>query len=1630
MPSPSPAATAVTIYDVLDQIRASATSEYDKGDRFERLMVTFLRTDPTYADQFTEVWRWKDWPGRDGKVDTGIDLVAVDRLTGGNVAIQCKFYAQNHHVSKADLDGFLAASGTAQFTRRIIVSTGADWGSNAEAVMHNQTIPVTRIGMAELASSSVDWSAYEISTPETMPTLGKNTVRPYQRKAIDDVLAGFEEHDRGKLIMACGTGKTYTSLRLAEELVGAGGRVLFLVPSISLLSQTVPAWANNAQVPLRMLGVCSDPKASKATASTEDISSVDMPLPATTNVDLVSSRLQDAATEPDRMTVVFSTYQSIQVVSEAIKASELGGFDLIVCDEAHRTTGVTLAGVDESAFVKVHDNTFLPASKRLYMTATPRIFGEASKGKAKLKDAVLASMDDEALFGPELHRLGFGEAVSKNLLTDYRVLILTVDERYVSGNFQSELAEDGEIQLSDAAKIIGCWNGLAKHFDTMPTEPLAPMQRAVAFLPNIKTSKAIASAFPAVVERHIETIERRTAEDDDFEDDFEESADGSTSRGYAGDEPSRDLRVECEHIDGTFNALERNERLEWLKAPATEGVCRVLTNARCLSEGVDVPALDAVMFLTPRGSEVDIVQSVGRVMRRAPGKDYGYIILPVAVPAGEAPEKALADNKRYSVIWQVLNALRSHDDRFNAEINKIDLNKKKTSPRIGFGGIDKDGNTTDGSATQEGLDLDFGEWRDAIYAKIVQKVGDRKYWENWAGDVAVIAQQLIERLTGLLGDESNTAESNTAAAQFDDFLEGLRGNLNDSITRDDAIEMLAQHLITRPIFQSLFGSYDFAKSNPVAQIMERMLAVLDEHALDTETASLEQFYESVALRLDDIDNTEGRQRILVELYDNFFAKAFKKMVDKNGMVYTPIEIVDFILRSADDLLREHFDQGLTSEGVHILDGFTGTGTFIVRLLQLGLIEREDLIRKYRNEIHANELLLLAYYIAAVNIESAYLDARRETAQVPDDVEYEPFPGLVLTDTFQSYEDGDTLDESVFVTNNDRIVKQRALPITVIIGNPPYSSGQDSANDDNANESYPGLDASIRDTYAALSTATNKNSLYDSYIRAFRWATLRLGDRGVIAFVTNGGWIDSNTADGMRKTLGTEFSDIYVYNLRGNARTAGDQRQREGGGVFSAGSRATVAVTVLVRDPERSGVARIHYTDVGDYLTREAKLAAVADAGSVVELSAVEVIPNEFGDWINQRRDDFGRFMPIGDKVSRPTVFGSYAAGVKTKRDAWVWNFGQRSLIRNVEHTIRAFNAGLSSSSVASSPADLSWSRKLRTRHEQDRPLAVDIEAVQVGGYRPFTKELIYCDSGLVDEMGSTPSYFAGRKAGLGFMVVAPRAEVESGLLALHDIPDLSFFSYSGQFFARWRYEKIDADDGTLGIDTSTGNGEIIDGYRRIDNITDEALAKFVAAYGDSFTKDDVFHYVYGLLHSPDYRATYAADLKKMLPRIPLVEDAAPYVEAGRALMELHLGYEEVDVYPLAGIDAEPPTGADPFDFYRIQKMAFAKTRDPETNKQIADRSTIVYNDRITLSGVPEGAHRYMLGSRSAIEWIIDRYQVKTDKPSGIVNDPNDWSREVDDPRYIIDLLGRIVTVSLKTMQVVDGLPSLAVREVQ
>ncbi len=1612
---------ASTLEDILDKLHVSASDTKDQGDKFERMMVQFFKVDVEWAQRFDDAWLWMDWPDRPAHGDHGIDLVARERESGDLVAIQCKFFDPAITVYKHHIDSFLSESGKNPFKGRILVTTTDRWGPNAELAIENQQIPVTRLRFMDLAESSIDWSQFDLSTPEVMELKDKKQLRPHQKIALDKVRAGFTTSDRGKLIMACGTGKTFTSLRVAEDLVQPGGRVLFLVPSISLLSQSLKEWSIEAEVPLRTFAVCSDVKVGKQSAreASEDISVYDLSLPATTNPEKLHTKLANHAAGAGKLTVIFSTYQSIDVVARAQKKG-LPDFDLVICDEAHRTTGVTLVGEDESVFVRVHDNTYLRTVKRLYMTATPRIYDDSSKAKAGQANAVLASMDDTPVFGPEFHRLGFGEAVSKGLLADYKVLVLTVDEGQVSRTFQRQLADDNsELRLNDIAKIVGCWNGLAKrgYAETDFGTDDAPMTRAVAFVGTIANSRKFAGLFGGVVADYTEAHRiSDTGQDDDS---------------------TPPLICEVEHVDGTFNVLVRNEKLDWLKATTVPGTCRVLSNARCLSEGVDVPALDAVMFINPRKSVVDVVQSVGRVMRKSPGKQYGYIILPVGIPFGISPEEALRDNKKYQVVWEVLQALRAHDERFNAMVNKIELNRGKDDriQIIGVGSVgdDQDGSSKSGPAGAQGmLPLEWlDEWREAIYAKIVTKVGSRRYWEDWAQDVATIADRHTTRIRALLADPTLDVHE-----QFEHFLVSLRRNLNTSISRDDAIDMLAQHMITRPVFDALFEGYSFAEHNPVSKVMQSMLEALDAQNVDTEAQTLDAFYESVRLRADGIDNAAGKQKIITELYERFFRLAFPRAAQSLGIVYTPVEIVDFIIRSVEHILATEFGASVSDAGVHILDPFTGTGTFIVRLLESGLIRPQDLPHKYARELHANELLLLAYYIAAINVEATYHGLATQTDCGAD---YVPFDGIVLTDTFQMTEDDGFDDQEAFPANSNRAVRQRGLDIRVIIANPPYSAGQSSGNDNNANLKYPALDTAIARTYAWRSNAANKNALYDSYIRAIRWATDRIKDHGIIGFVTNGGFIDANTADGLRKTLADEFTSIYVYNLRGNQRTAGDLSRREGGKMFGAGSRNTVAITLLVKNPGRQGPATIHYKDIGDYLSREQKLDTIAHA-SIATLDWTQIAANDAGDWINQRNASFQACTPIGDRANGTGIFKNYSRGLATGRDSWLYN----SSTAAVEHTTRAtidfYNsevdryAAFCRTNAITDPRvhvddfintdarRISWNTadKDNLGRGLNAPKYTYHEtALRVGAYRPFNKQHVCFDRLLIERVYQLPSIFPAPDAeNLGLYILGLGAQKPFSVQVVSSTPDLNYWgSEGGQFFPRHTY--IARDEAELDL-FSNRAGEP---FTRVDNITDKILADYRATYGAEVAKDDIFYYVYGLLHSPDYRTMFEADLKKMLPRIPKVgssEDFRAFAAAGRELAALHIGYETIDPYSLqmAGEPGPGVAGAALYDYYRVEKMRFA---GKSTAK---DRSTVIYNSRITVSGIPDDAHEYILGSRSAIEWIIERYQIKTDKASGIVNDPNDWSREIGDPRYILDLLGRIVTVSIETVRIVRSLPTL------
>ena len=1278
----------------LDQIRSIADTEVQKGRLFERLMKTYFTEDPLYKERFSKVWRWSEWAqhqrGFDG-ADTGIDLVAEERA-GGYCAIQCKCYAPGTQISKPHLDSFISASARDPFTARIVVDTGDEWGPNAVKTIRPLKPACSVLRFGDLLSAPFDWPDLISDEPEALSFRHEPySLRPHQNAAFDDVSRGFEDHDRGKLIMACGAGKTFTALRLAEAVAGIGGRVLYLVPSISLFSQSMREWAMQQAIPHRYIGICSDTRAGR---NDEDASIQELEIPVTTDPAAISEALRDA--RRDVMTVVFCTYHSLAIVA---RAQEDGApeFDLIFCDEAHRTTGIERPGDKTSPFVLVHDAQKIRAAKRLYMTATSRLYTEGAKSKAASHDVEVFSMDDPATYGPEFHRLPFSRAVEQDLLSDYRVVVLAMSEQHVDAALQAHLATgDSEINITDAAKIVGCWRALQNPENKRPGDGPSPrLTRAIAFTNTIASSKRLVDHWDNIVGHAIELLPE---------------ADRSST-----------FRCETRHVDGQHHALDRRARIEWLK-DGSDDACRILSNARCLSEGIDVPALDAVLFMSPRNSQVDIVQAVGRAMRKAPGKQYGYIVLPIAVPAGIDPAAALDDNERFAVVWSVLRALRSHDDRFDAEINKIDLNDTPTG-RIIFGG---DG--IDVSNTPEipfpPMDLPPG----AIFAKIVEKCGDRKYWETWAKDVAHIFSRLVHRIDGLLANPDNA----TLREWFDAFQEELQGSINESIDRGNAIDMMAQHILTRPVFEALFEHYDFAAGNPVARALDALRQDFGEFGLENETRDLERFYESVRMRARGLDNSEARQRVLMELYEKFFATALKKDADRLGIVYTPVEIVDFILNSADHVLQQEFGRSLSGEGVHVLDPFTGTGIFLVRLLQSALLRDADLARKYHGELHANEIVLLAYYIAAIHIEEAFRGRRGPES------DYEPFDGIVLTDTFNLHTDRTGFPKAWLPDNSERVERQQNLEIQVIVGNPPWSAGQRSSADDNPNVDYPELERRVSETYAARSNATLKNSLYDTYKMAIRWASDRIGEQGVVALVTNGSWIDGNVDSGVRACLAEEFSAIYVLNLRGNQRTQGERSRQEGGKVFGQGSRAPVAITILVRNSNAAhDGCRILYRDVGDYLKREEKLGVVRDARSIAGVGDwEEITPDRHHDWIGQRDAAFQRLFPLGSKEAKAgktedTIFKLYSRGLATSRDAYIYNFSRDASAENASRMVDEYMGAMQVLEVPPQyhvdvdeitrrySSNVRWDRELKNNLKRRKSISFRSENVAATQYRPF-----------------------------------------------------------------------------------------------------------------------------------------------------------------------------------------------------------------------------------------------------------------------------------------------------------------------
>lgn len=1614
---------------LLLNLRNVSETPREKGTSFENLVTVFLSDDATYSKQFSEVLTYQDWAKSQNtkKGDSGIDLVAKNKNDNFYTAIQCKFYSENATIDKGGIDSFIANSDRDDFNRRVLVdTTKKGLSSNLETQIETISKNFTRISINELENSSIDWSRY-LDNDSTVEQIEKKQIRQHQEDALNAVKKGLKTADRGKLIMACGSGKTFTSLKIAEDLVGKNKSMLFLVPSLALMSQTITEWTNEATTDLNIYAVCSDAQVGKRKVSNDDelaeISVHDLAYPATTDAKKLADKYK---IEKDKMTVVFATYQSIEVISQAQQKYKLPDFNLVVCDEAHRTSGATLKDGKTSNFNKIHSQDFVKANKRIYMTATPRVYIEKVKAKAKDKEALLYSMDDETLYGKELYVLNFGDAVDKGLLADYKVIVLALDEGQIAESIQKNFTDIEGLDLKDAVRMVGCYKALSK-IGISDTEDTKTMQRAVAFCENIKKSELFQKVFMEVVNEYLSHQK----------------------------DTSKKLNCEVRHVDGTMNTAIRNDKLNFLKQEMNDDECHILTNARCLSEGVDVPTLDAVMFIHPRKSKTDIVQSVGRVMRIAPNKKLGYVILPVVIPVGVEPSEALKNGKNYEIIWDVLNALRSHDERMDSDINKIQFGELPSKMEV-ISEIDtlpstdnptalnsgKGGSSNDGfgmSATQSEIDYEYDSVQQAILSKIVDKCGTRNYWGQWAVNIAETAQTIIVRIKAIIKDKNS--EEYKAVNQF---LNELQKNINNSITEDEVVEMLAQHIITQPVFDTLFGGDNFSSNNPVSKAIQKVIDVLNKHNLDNESQDLKAFYASVNKKVDSIEKQESKQAIIIELYDKFFKTAFPKMAERLGIVYTPVECVDFIIHSVNDVLKKEFKQSLGDKNTHIIDPFTGTGTFITRIIQSGLISKEQLKHKYQNELHANEIVLLAYYIATINIEAVYNGVMADENNTKNTAKYEPFTGVCLTDTFQLYEDTSDLITPLLPVNSERLNKQKNLDIKVIIGNPPYNDGQQNENDNNQSVSYTKLDKNIELTYVKHSTASLRNSLYDSYIRAIRWASDRIGDTGVIGFITNSGWIEKGVSDGMRKTLQSEFNDIYIFNLKGGVRgKSKDIAKKEGKSVFNI--MTGVAISILVKNPKAKTSGNIYFHDIGDYLSREKKLKIIKDFGSIDEITKQDkwqkIQPDKYNDWLNQRDDSFYNHIAMGDKKDKTSIdiFENYSQGVLSSRDAWIYNLSKQKLEINVKNTIDFYNQELEryqqslkqnkditiNKFINTDKTKIAWSGALKKDLKNNKKSLFKKTNIVQSLYRPFTKQYCYFNRQWNERVYQMPKIFPeigitnlviglnGRGSRKGFNCLISNVITDNQLLE------------NGQCFPLKLYapilgEQSDEKIGMFGDSDNIVEADSGQKYKVKDGITDEGLKHFTDYYQDTkISKEDLFYYIYGLLHSPDYKKRFANNLVKDLPRIPQVKDIADFwtfSKSGRKLADLHINYENKEPYAVSYKDGNMTIEMMVDKDFYVEKMRFA-------NKE--DKSTIIYNHNITIHDIPLEAYDYVVNGKSAIEWVMDRQRIATHPDSQIINNPNDWANEeMNNPKYPLELLLKVITISVETVGIIKKLPTL------
>ena len=863
-------------------------------------------------------------------------------------------------------------------------------------------------------------------------------------------------------------------------------------------------------------------------------------------------------------------------------------------------------------------------------------------------------------------------------------------------------------------------------------------------------------------------------------------------------------------------------------------------------------------------------------------------------------------------------------------------------------------------------------------------------WENAVTQFKDIVPDIGNGLEKLIQKERETNSRFTSA--FADFLEKCRLSINPNLSEAAVEEMLIQHLLTERIFRTVFDNPDFTRRNVIANEIEKMIDALTSQSFSRHEflQNLDRFYVAIERTAETINDFSQKQHFLNTVYEQFFQGFSVKVADTHGIVYTPQPIVDFMVKSVEHILQTEFDRSLSDGGVHIIDPYVGTGNFIVRIMRE--IRKTSLEYKYTSNLHCNEVMLLPYYIASMNIEHEFYETTGR---------YLPFEGICLVDTFELAE---PQQMALFTEQNaKRVERQKEKPMFVIIGNPPYNTGQVNENDNNKNRKYATMDARVRETYSQDSKATNKNALSDPYVKSIRWASDRIGDGGVVAFVTNNGFLDSVAFDGMRKHLADDFDAIYILDLSGNVR----KNPKLSGTTHNVfGIQVGVSINFLVKKSNQSEIhTKIFYARVDEFWRKEDKYRYLDSKEHYQNIEWKPITPDKRYTWLTEGlHAEFETFIPMGSREAKSTkgkvddvIFKIYSLGVSTNHDAWVRNFNRNALTENISSMIDIYNEQVFKwereatrntnvdDFVISDEKKIKWSSALKQKLKGRQIAEFSEGKIRQSLYRPFTKSNLFFDRVMNHRVHSFPSIFPTLETEMENRVICLTAignKKAFHCLMTQQVTDLHFTGDS-QCFPFYTYDE--------------------DGNNRRENITDWALERFRWHYkDDAITKWDIFHYVYGLLHHPDYRERYQANLKRELPRLPFTPNFWRFAKAGQRLSEIHVGYEDMPEYRLAFIE----TPDMPLD-WRVEKMRLSK-----------DKTQIVYNDFLTLDGIPPKALAYRLGNRSALEWIIDQYRVKEDKRSGIINDPN---RE-DDPQYIVKLIGKVITVSLETVEIVEGLP--------